>query len=342
MKVAILSAALAVSWSAQAADVASCSDPVGQGYFPEIGLIGKKDAGWSEERITGGITKLVKTGESDLDILFVDARKDIVSARDDGGRVSLLTKGENAFSVIVVYPGTTAEVYTFLKNSSGHLEYLHTLSRSGDGVLITKASVMRGDCSYIRDRHRDRKTRDIRAQAKVETALSRKRIKASPARADGAVRALRAVVNYLRAERGLDLPDVAKRITATKGWGNVARRKRALIGDTLPEFVAAVRSLPEDLPPDLSGTQRDLTLFLLCTALRWTAGAGLEWSEIDFKAKTITIPKERMKGKVAHSLPLGPQMLAMLKQRQKDGRSDRYVFPGLGRDEKGRINFDAL
>lgn len=194
----------------------------------------------------------------------------------------------------------------------------------------------------VRDRHRDRKTRDIRAQAKVETALSRKRIKASPARADGAVRALRAVVNYLRAERGLDLPDVAKRITATKGWGNVARRKRALIGDTLPEFVAAVRSLPEDLPPDLSGTQRDLTLFLLCTALRWTAGAGLEWSEIDFKAKTITIPKERMKGKVAHSLPLGPQMLAMLKQRQKDGRSDRYVFPGLGRDEKGRIVYQPI
>lgn len=194
----------------------------------------------------------------------------------------------------------------------------------------------------VRDRHKDRKTRDIRAQARVETALSRKRIKASPARADGAVRALRAVVNYLRAERGLDLPDVAKRITATKGWGNVARRKRALVGDSLPEFVAAVRTLPEDLPPDLSGTQRDLTLFLLCTALRWTAGAGLEWSEIDFKAKTITIPKERMKGKVAHSLPLGPQMLAMLKQRQKEARSDRFAFPGLGREVAGKMVYKPI
>jgi len=194
----------------------------------------------------------------------------------------------------------------------------------------------------VRDRHRDRKTRDIRAQAKVETALSRKRIKASPARADGAVRALRAVVNYLRAERGLDLPDVAKRITATKGWGNVARRKRALVGDSLQEFVSAVRALPEDLPPDLSGTQRDVTLFLLCTALRWTAGAGLEWSEINFKGKTVTIPKERMKGKVAHSLPLGPQMLAMLKQRQREARSDRYVFAGLGREKTGKVVYQPI
>ena len=194
----------------------------------------------------------------------------------------------------------------------------------------------------VRDRHRDRKTRDIRAQAKVESALSRKRIKASPARADGAVRALRAVVNYLRAERGLDLPDVAKRITATKGWGNVARRKRALVGDALPEFVAAVRALPDDLPPDLTGTQRDLTLFLLCTALRWSSAAGLEWSEVNFKAKSITVPADRMKGKVDHSLPLGPQMLAMLKQRQKEARSDRYVFAGLGREVKGKVAYQPI
>ena len=40
-------------------------------------------------------------------------------------------------------------MYTFVKNDSGKLEYLHVLSRAGDGVLITKSSVMRGDCSFI-------------------------------------------------------------------------------------------------------------------------------------------------------------------------------------------------
>jgi integrase len=181
----------------------------------------------------------------------------------------------------------------------------------------------------VRDRHKDRKTRDIRAQAKVEHVRDRKRIKASPSRADGAVRALRAVVNYLRAERGLELPDVARRITATKGWGNVARRKRALLGEALAEFVTALRALPDDLPPDLTGTQRDLTLLLLCTALRWSSAAGLRWSEVDFKAKTLTIPAERMKGKAEHSLPLGPAMVAMFKERQRHARSKDFIFPGL-------------
>jgi integrase len=186
----------------------------------------------------------------------------------------------------------------------------------------------------VRDRHKDRKTRPIRSQAKVEHPRDRKRITASPSRADGAVRALRAVVNYLRAERDLDLPDVARKITAANGWGRVARRKRSLVGAALPEFVSAVQALGDDLPPDLTGTQRDLTLLLLCTGLRWSSAAGLRWPEIDFKASTITIPADRMKGKVEHELPLGPAMMLMLKARRAQARSKAHVFPGLQIDEK--------
>lgn len=132
-----------------AADIASCSNPIGKGYYPDIGLVTGKDSGWNEEKITGGITKLTKLADGKYDILFVDVRKDIISARQDGGEVMLLNRGKSAVSVLVVYPGTTAEVYTFLKTNSGKLEYIHTLSRAGDSVLITKASVMRGDCDYI-------------------------------------------------------------------------------------------------------------------------------------------------------------------------------------------------
>lgn len=141
--------ALLASTSAFAQDIASCSNPVGKGYFPEIGLVTAADSGWSEEKITGGLTKVTKIAENEYDILFVDSTKEIVSARQDGGRVLVLNRGENVFSLLVVYPGTTAEVYTFLRATSGQLEYLHTLSRAGDGVAITKASVMRGECSYI-------------------------------------------------------------------------------------------------------------------------------------------------------------------------------------------------
>lgn len=133
----------------RAADIASCSNPIGMGYYPETGIVTAKDSGWNDEKITGGITKLSKQNENEYDILFVDIRKEIVSSRQDGGHVILLNRGKNVVSILVVYPGKTAEVYTFLKTSSGKLEYIHTLSRAGDGVLITKASVMRGDCDYI-------------------------------------------------------------------------------------------------------------------------------------------------------------------------------------------------
>jgi hypothetical protein len=132
-----------------ATDIASCSNASGKGYFPETGIVTAKDSGWHDEKITGGITKLSKRSNNEYDILFVDIRKEIISARQDGGQVVLLNRGENVVSVLVVYPGKTAEVYTFLKTNSGKLEYIYTLSRAGDGVLITKASVMRGDCDYI-------------------------------------------------------------------------------------------------------------------------------------------------------------------------------------------------
>src|SRR3546814_43521 len=118
---------------------------------------------------------------------------------------------------------------------------------------------------------------------------------------------------------------------------DLARRRRALTGEALPEFVAAVRGLGDDLPPDLTGTQRDLTLLLLCTGLRWTSAAGLRWPEVDFRAKTITVPADRMKGKVEHTLPLGPEMLAMLRARRDQARSKEFVFPGLPKDEKGTM-----
>ena len=62
--------------------------------LPEIGIVKKKDAGWEDEAITGGITKAVKLSDGSFDILFVDVRKEIISATADGGKVLLLNRGE--------------------------------------------------------------------------------------------------------------------------------------------------------------------------------------------------------------------------------------------------------
>jgi len=149
MRTLMIVSAVLASASAFGRDIASCSNPEGKGYFPQIGLVGKSESGWSNEKITGGLTKVTKIAVNEYDVLFVDATKEIISARQDGGHVMLLNRGEGVFSLLVVYPGTTAEVFTFIRTSSGKLEYLHTLSRAGEGVAITKASVMRGECAYI-------------------------------------------------------------------------------------------------------------------------------------------------------------------------------------------------
>lgn len=149
MKLLLASALMIHSQSAFAIDIAACSNPTGKGYYPEIGIVKRQDSGWQDEAIAGGITKAIKHDDGSFDILFVDARKEIISAVADGGTVLMLNRGERQVSFLVVYPGKTAEVFTFLTNNSGKSEYIGVLSRAGDGVLITKAAVMRGDCDYI-------------------------------------------------------------------------------------------------------------------------------------------------------------------------------------------------
>lgn len=178
----------------------------------------------------------------------------------------------------------------------------------------------------VRERHRARMTKGVRANG-------RSQIGASPARADGAVRALRAIVRFVRVTQKLDMADPASEISATRQWANVPRRKRALLDARLVDFVRALDAVPEDLPPYLPGTQRDLVRLILATGLRIGAAAGLRWDEVDLEAAKLTIPAARMKGKRDHSLPLGPLTVAMLRRRLVDPRKSAYVFPGASVDK---------
>ena len=133
-----------------AVDIASCSNPIGKAYYPEIGLVTKGKSGWEQnEKITNGIVKLSKTAEGKYDILFVDSTQQITSSVEDGDSVLMLNRGDNVVSFLVVYRGKTAEIFTFQKTTSGVLEYIHVTSRAGEAVMITKASIIRGDCAFI-------------------------------------------------------------------------------------------------------------------------------------------------------------------------------------------------
>lgn len=140
---------LLISTNSYAADIAQCSNPSGKAYYPYLGLMDKKDSGWVDDKISGGITTLIRTDDNEYDILFVDSTKRIISSKQDGGKVYVLSKGKNDVSFLVVYPGKTVEIYTFLIDKSGKTEYIQVTNRSGDEILIAKSTVMRGDCLFI-------------------------------------------------------------------------------------------------------------------------------------------------------------------------------------------------
>jgi integrase len=66
--------------------------------------------------------------------------------------------------------------------------------------------------------------------------------------------------------------------------------------------------------------------FLLLTSCRLNEGAQLRWTEVDLKAKVVTLAAHRTKGKRARTLPLSEIAVDLLKSLDSYERST-YVFP---------------
>jgi len=114
---AALLASLLFCAVASAQDLATCTSPTGHAYYPNKGLVKKKDSGWSVDKISGGIVTLKKLSAKEFDILWVDTTKSIHSAVQDGGLVRLLRTGESDMTFLVFYPGQTIELYTFMQET---------------------------------------------------------------------------------------------------------------------------------------------------------------------------------------------------------------------------------
>jgi hypothetical protein len=142
---------LSLSATASAQEITSCKDPKGHGYFHHHpgGLMSKSESGWSEEKITGGITTLKKLPDGNYDILIVDIRKRIISFRQDGGEIILLRKGADDATFLHMYPGNVIELYTFWRDNEGKYRFDMLQSKGGAAMQIHKSSVMTGYCSEI-------------------------------------------------------------------------------------------------------------------------------------------------------------------------------------------------
>lgn len=72
--------------------------------------------------------------------------------------------------------------------------------------------------------------------------------------------------------------------------------------------------------------------FTILTAARSGEVFGAQWDEFDWDAKTWTVPKERMKANVEHTVPLSDAAIALLREQETARRGDHpFVFPGARR-----------
>src|SRR5262249_17586657 len=122
-----------------------------------------------------------------------------------------------------------------------------------------------------------------------------------------------------RIERVIDFATV-------RGWrsGDNPARWRGYLEEALPaprkvRPVKHLRALPyADVPALLAPLAADETVngkalrFIILTACRLNE-AKATWDEIDFEAAEWVIPKERMKARREHRVPLSPQVVELLK-----------------------------
>lgn len=148
--IAVIFALLSFSGLAFSQELATCRNPEGYAYFPQLGLVQARDAGWTKDKISSGILTLRKVGEADYDLLYVDATKEVHSTKGEGGVVKLLRSAEKEMTFILFYPGSTIEIYTFLQDDSGKGRLSILTSKGGDSLVPYKQSALVANCSVIK------------------------------------------------------------------------------------------------------------------------------------------------------------------------------------------------
>jgi integrase len=99
---------------------------------------------------------------------------------------------------------------------------------------------------------------------------------------------------------------------------NAHRHHAAMDYDQVPQFMKRLRLL--------RSTSAAILECIILTACRTGEIRCLEWSEIDWDKKLLTIPAHRMKTRAQHIVPLSDRVLALLKRQRDYSASAQYVF----------------
>lgn len=145
----------------------------------------------------------------------------------------------------------------------------------------------------------------------------------APQRANNAMRVLRAIFNHsMHAyEDAKGRPYITvnpvSRLSQAREWYPTVRRQTVLKVHDVKAWYDATGELEND-------AARDLLRLVLFTGLRKMEAATLRWSDIDLKAKTLTVPDT--KNRTPHTLPLTDYLYELLETRANQAQCD-WVFP---------------
>lgn len=152
----------------------------------------------------------------------------------------------------------------------------------------------------------------------------------SATRANLAMHVLRAIFNFAAGEyedakgRSLILENPTKRLSHNRGWYRIERRQNIIKQHELAPWYRGLQQLSHRLDDQKAEMMKDYFLLVLFTGLRRQEAATLQWADVDFKDKTLTIldPKNRER----HVLPLSDFLYNFL-ARRKVVAMNEYVFP---------------
>ncbi|QDP72031.1 integrase family protein [Legionella israelensis] len=152
----------------------------------------------------------------------------------------------------------------------------------------------------------------------------------SKARANNAMRVLKALFNFAEHEYQLDngqpviTVNPVEYLSHTRSWFKVERKNTLIKSHQLAAWHQGLTRLGEmeDYPQSLMW--KDYFLLVLFTGLRRMEAASLRWKDIDFTAKTFTV--QDTKNWEIHTLPM-TDFLCELFLRRKQFQISEFVFP---------------
>ena len=167
------------------------------------------------------------------------------------------------------------------------------------------------------------------------------------------MRDVEAILKPIWQEKAQTARNVKQRIGMVMQWaiahGHRTDNPVAAVDAVLPkqkEGKAHHRALPYAGVPAAIATVREARVhastklafeLMVLTAVRSGEARGARWDEVDIDAATWTIPAERMKGGVEHTVPLSNAALGVLEAAAAEFGNDGLIFPST----KGAVTRDA-